>query len=408
MHLFAQLLLGFSSGLPLLAIGSTLKAWLTDAGIDLKTIAFFSTVAMPYTLKFLWAPLFDRYTLPFLGRRRGWLLLLQALLCLLFGQFFFLNPAQDLTQVAILAFLIALVSASQDIVVDALRRDSLKDEELGFGSALFVNGYRLGMLISGAGALFLSEVVPWNYVYPIVSAAFAIGAFGVFIMKEPQVQGGAPTTLVDAVILPFKDFFSHQNAALILAFIFFYKFGDALASELTVPFLKVGYSNGEIAAIAKTFGLGATLGGALIGGAAMFRLGIARSLWIFGLLQAVSTIAFAFQAHHAPSRPFLIAVIAFENLASGMGTAAYSAFMASLCNKRFSAAQFALLTSIMGVPRVVFGAATGVLAECLGWDGFFIFCAAAAFPGMLLLQKVAPWGNAAHPSEGARAAGPRT
>lgn len=396
MQLFAQLLLGLSSGLPLLAIGSTLKAWLTESGLELSTIGFFSLVGLPYTLKFLWAPLFDRYSLPFLGRRRGWIAVLQIILSLLFCTLYFIDPKLHLEQLALIALLIAFFSASQDIVIDALRRDSLSDAQLGFGTALFTNGYRLGMLISGALALLLAESLPWTLVYPIISCAFLLGILGIAIIKEPKIDHLQPSTLKEAVVGPFVDFFSRQNALIILLFILLYKFGDSLASEMITPFLlKTGYSKSAIGSIAKTFGLFATLAGALLGGAAMFRLGIERSLWIFGIFQAVSTISFAFLDLVPPSNAALAAVVAFENLCSGMGGTAYGAYMASLCSKRFSASQFALLTSLMGVPRVVFGSSSGILAEHLGWQGYFIFCAALALPGMILLIKIAPWHSCA-------------
>ena len=392
MQLFAQLLLGFSSGLPLLAIGSTLKAWLTEAGLDLSTIGFFSLVGMPYTLKFLWAPVFDRFSLPFLGRRRGWILLLQLILSILFCSFFIFDPKTQLQAIAAIAVLIAFISASQDIVVDALRRDSLSDEQMGFGTALFTNGYRLGMLVSGALALYLAESIPWNMVYPIISCSFIIGILGVVIIKEPIQEHLSPSTLKEAVTGPFKDFFTRKNAIFILLFILLYKFGDSLASEMSTPFLlKSGYTKSAIAAIAKTIGLAATLIGALLGGTAMLRLGVVRSLWIFGLLQAVSILTFAFLASIPPSDTALAIVVAFENMCFGMGTTAYSAYMATVCSKRFSASQFALLTSIMGIPRVIFGSSSGVLAEYFGWKGYFIFCATMAIPGMLMLLIIAPW-----------------
>lgn len=394
MQLFAQLLLGFSSGLPLLAIGSTLKAWLTESGLNLSTIGFFSLVGLPYTLKFLWAAFFDRYSLPFLGRRRGWIIVLQLALALLFSSFFFFDPKDHLQELAFISVLIAFLSASQDIVVDALRRDSLSDEQMGLGSALFINGYRLGMLVSGALALYLAETIPWNLVYPIISTAFVLGSMGVWIIREPENENLAPLSLKEALLGPFQDFFSRIDAVYILMFVLLYKFGDSMASEMTTPFLlKTGYSKADIATIVKSFGLAATLLGALIGGAAMFRLGIAKSLWLFGILQALSIVTFAFLASMSPSNSALAAVIAFENLSFGMGTAAYSAYMATICNKRFSAAQFALLTSIMGIPRVIFGSSSGILAEHFGWQGYFLFCAALALPGMILLMKIAPFSS---------------
>lgn len=395
MRFLAQLLLGISSGLPLLAIGSTLKAWLTESGLNLTSIGLFSAIGLPYTLKFIWAPVFDRYTLPFLGRRRGWLLLIQILLACSFAMLSFLNPQNSLTIFASCCLIIAFLSASQDIIVDATRRDVLEDKELGLGNGFFVNGYRLGMLISGALALNLAEHISWQAVYITIGLSFSLGLIGTLITREPDFNNSAHVqSLKSAVVEPFKDFFSRQHALWLLAFILFYKFGDSLASEMTTPFLlQAGYSKASIGNIAKTFGLIATMSGALFGGWVLLKIGFSKALWIFGLLQAVSTLGFAILARLPTDLSYLTAIVAFENLSSGMGTTAYAAFMARLCDRRFSATQYAILSSVMGVPRVIFGSATGYLATQFGWPGFFIFCTAVAIPGMLLLLKVAKWNN---------------
>ena len=395
MRFLAQLLLGISSGLPLLAIGSTLKAWLTESGLSIESIGLFSAVGLPYTLKFLWAPFFDRYSLPFLGRRKGWLIVLQLILASLFIVLSFIDPKSSILLFSGCAFLIAFFSASQDIIVDATRRDVLKDNELGLGNGFFVNGYRLGMLLSGALALNLAEAFSWQQVYWFISSSFLIGLAGTFLTTENSSSASSPvSSLRQAILEPFRLFFTKPRALLLLAFILFYKFGDSLASEMTTPFLlQIGYSKANIGTIAKTFGLIATMLGALFGGWVLLKIGYSKSLWIFGLLQAVSTIGFAILGTLPANINSLAMIIGFENLTSGMGTTAYAAFMAYHCDKRFSATQYALLSSIMGIPRVIFGSSTGFLAAELGWSGFFIFCTAMALPGMLLLPKVAPWGK---------------
>lgn len=398
-RILVTLFLGFSSGVPLLATGSTLQAWMKGAGVNLEVIGIFALVGLPYTLKFLWAPFLDRFTPPFLGRRRGWMLMTQAALMLALVGLGFSDPAARPWLAAALALLTSFCSATQDIVLDAHRRDTLKDEELGLGSALFVNGYRLGMLVSGALALWLSDHLAWRQVYAIIALAMLAGVATTLCASEPLDNGGAPQTMAQAVVEPFLDFFRRRGAVLILVFILLYKVGDAMASNMTTVFvLDLGFSRSQLAAIVKTFGLVSLLAGGLIGGVIMLKLGINRALWVFGLLQAFSILGFAWLAHAGQNLAGLAGAVAFENLSFGMGSSAYAAFMASLCNKRFSATQYALFSSLMGVPRVLISAPTGYWAEHLGWPAFFVFCAAAAFPGMLLLRWVAPW-NAAQAAE---------
>src|SRR5205809_758070 len=385
-------LMGFSSGIPLLLIGSTLRAWMTEERVDLTVIGIFSLVGLPYTLKFLWAPLMDRYVPPFLGRRRGWLLITQIALMAAISVLGFSSPAQTPWRVAVLAFLVAFFSASQDIVVDAYRREVLKDEELGLGASLGINGYRIALLTSGALALFLADHFPWRVVYLLMAGLILVGIVTTLLALEPRRIMTPPESLKEAVVEPFLDYFKRKDALGILAFILLYKIGDQMASDMATPFyLKIGFTKTEIAAIAKTFGLGATISGALLGGILMLRLEINRSLWIFGFLQMVSTFCFSLLAQAGPSKPMLAGVIAFENLSGGMGTTAYAAFMASLCNVRFTATQYALLSSLIGIPRVFASAPTGYLAKHLGWSQFFIVCGLAALPGLLLLSRFAPW-----------------
>lgn len=393
-RMFIILLMGFSSGLPLLATGSTLQAWMTDAKVDLTVIGIFSLVGLPYTFKFVWSPMVDRYVFPFLGRRRGWLLVFQLLLAGALALLGIARPAESMAFVALLAVLVTFFSASQDIVLDAYRREILPDEELGLGSSLFVNGYRIGMLASGALALVLADHLPWNMVYLIIAAWMIVGIGTTFFAPEPKVDAPPPKSLREAVVEPFLEYFRRHGAIEILAFVLLYKIGDVMASSMTTPFLlQIGFTKTEYAAIAKTFGLAAMLVGGFVGGLIMIRLGMKRSLWFFGILQALSTFGFSLQAQAGHDLTVLTGVVAFENLSSGLGTSVYVAFMASLCNRRFTATQYALLSSLIGIPRVIISAPTGWMAKEMGWSVFFAVCALAAIPGLLLLLRAPRWQN---------------
>lgn len=390
-RMMVALLMGFSCGLPLLLTISVLQAWMKDEGVDLSVIGMMALVGLPYTLKFLWAPVLDRFTLslwgrPFLGRRRGWMLLVQVALMLSISGLGLTNPMASPWVVAFVAFLVTFFSASQDIVVDAYRREDLADEELGLGSSLYVNGYRVGMLMASGGGLILADHITFIWVYQIMAASLLVGIFTTLFTREPPVAEGTPQTLREAVIAPFADYFARKEAWLILAFILLYKIGDTMASSMAIPFyLEIGFSKTEIGAVVKLFGFSATIAGSVLGGLMMLSLGIRRSLWLFGFLQALSTAGFVLLAHFGYTLAGLAGVIAFENLSGGMGTSAYVAFMASLTNKKFTATQYALLSSLMGVPRVLASAPTGFLAGILGWKGFFILCTLMAIPGLLLL-----------------------
>lgn len=391
-HMLVAFAMGFACGMPLLLTGSVLQAWMTEQGIDLSVIGLFALVGLPYTLKFLWAPLLDRFTLPWLGRRRGWLLVVQLALMAAIVWLGFSNPLENPWLVASIAFLVTFFSASQDIAVDAYRREDLKDEELGLGSSLYVNGYRLGMLLAGSGGLILADLFTFRTVYLLLGATMLVGVVTTLLAREPQVAAGTPRTLREAVVEPFHDYFVRPEALLILLFILFYKVGDSMAAAMTTPFyLEMGFSKTEIGSVAKLFGFWATIIGGLAGGLVILRIGINRSLWMFGILQAASTACFALLVWAGHDLAWLAAVIAFENLSGGMGTAAYVAFMASLTNKRFTATQYALLSSLMGIPRVLASAPTGLMVEQMGWDTFFIACSLMALPGLLLLQRFAPW-----------------
>jgi len=379
--------MGFASGLPLLLTGSVLQAWMKDEGVDLGTIGLFALVGLPYTLKFLWAPLMDRFTPNSLGRRRGWLLIFQVLLISSLVALSLSEPALSPWWLAVAALLVTFFSASQDIVIDAYRREALADDEQGLGASLYVNGYRVGMLLASGGGLILADHMSFSQVYQLMAGFMLIGLATTLFAPEPEPAEGVPSTLREAVVQPFVEYFMRRDAMLILAFILLYKIGDTMASHMTTPFyLDIGFSKTEIGTVVKLFGFWATISGGLIGGLLVMRLGIFRALWLFGILQGVSTAGFAVLAQMGPSLAGLAAVITFENLSGGMGTAAYVAYMASLTNKKFTATQYALLSSLMGVPRVIAAAPTGFLADAMGWTAFFLFCAVIAVPGLLLLR----------------------
>lgn len=391
-RMLVALLMGFSSGLPLLLTGSVLQAWMTDEGVDLGTIGLFALVGLPYTLKFLWAPLADRYCLPFFGRRRGWLIVVQLLLMVSIAALGWTQPAENPLVVALVAWLVTFFSASQDIVIDAYRREALSDRELGLGASLYVNGYRVGMLLASGGGLIMADFMSFALVYQLMALFMLVGVLTTLFAPEPDSHAGIPTTLHEAVIQPFVDYFRRQDALLILLFILLYKVGDTMASHMTTPFyLDIGFTKTEIGAVVKLFGFWATIIGSILGGVVILRTGIYRALWAFGILQALSTAGFAVLAQVGYSLPMLAGVIAFENLSAGMGTAAFVAFMASLTNKKFTATQYALLSSLMGVPRVIVAAPTGYFAEWLGWSVFFSVCALIAVPGLLLLRRFRHW-----------------
>ena len=395
-------LMGFSCGLPLLLTISVLQAWMKEEGVDLSVIGLMSLVGIPYTVKFLWAPLLDRMTLPFLGRRRGWLILAQLSLMVAIAGLGLSNPKSHPLLLAGAAFLVTFFSASQDIVVDAYRRETLSDAELGLGSSLYVNGYRVGMLLASGGGLILADHLPFSMVYLTMAACIIPGMVTTFLSKEPDQPFGVPGTLGEAVFAPLREYFTRNGAWWILAFILCYKIGDSMASAMSTPFyLDIGFSKTEIGAVVKLFGFWATIAGSLAGGIWMIRIGIGSSLWIFGILQAVSTAGFMVLTYTGPSVPALSAVIAFENFTGGMGTSAFTAFMASMTHKRFTATQYALLSSLMGVPRVLASAPTGFLAKSMGWNWFFAACVLAAIPGLLILLRFSGWSAA-----GVQEAGP--
>lgn len=385
---------GFSSGLPLYILIALLPAWLRSEGVDLKVIGLFALIQLPFTWKFLWAPLFDRYSPP-MGRRRGWLIISQLALLLSIPAFGVLYPKIDLWTIAYLATVIAFFSASQDIVLDAYRRELLLDSELGIGNAIHVNAYKIAGLIPGSLSLILADHLPWNSVFLITALFMLPGIIMTILVKEPTLQNGSPKTLKAAVTEPFHEFINRKgikSAGLILAFIFFYKLGDSMATALATPFyLDMGFSKTEIGLIAKNAGLWPSVAGGLLGGIWMINLGINRALWLFGIVQMLAILGFAWLAMIGHSLPWLAIVIGIEALGVGLGTAAFVAFIAHTTHPLYTATQFALFTSLAAVPRTFANATTGYLIDGFGWRNFFLFCFVLAIPGMLLLIKVAPW-----------------
>ncbi|WP_286777580.1 muropeptide MFS transporter AmpG [Leclercia sp. UBA1284] len=382
------LILGFASGLPLALTSGTLQAWMTVENIDLKTIAFFSLVGQAYVFKFLWSPVMDRYTPPLLGRRRGWLLITQALLLLAIAGMGFLDPSSQLRWMAALAVVIAFCSASQDIVFDAWKTDVLPAEERGAGAAISVLGYRLGMLVSGGLALWLADrYLGWHGMYWLMAALIIPCMIATLLAPEPDDIIPVPRTLEQAVAEPLRDFFARNNAWLILLLIVLYKLGDAFAMSLTTTFLirGVGFDAGEVGVVNKTLGLIATIVGALYGGVLMQRLTLFRALLIFGILQGISNAGYWLLSVTDKQMMSMAAAVFFENLCGGMGTAAFVALLMTLCNKSFSATQFALLSALSAVGRVYVGPLAGWFVEAHGWPQFYLFSVIAAVPGLILL-----------------------
>lgn len=409
------LLLGFASGLPLALTGGTLQAWVTDSGYDIKTIGFMTLVGQAYVFKFLWAPLMDRYAPPMLGRRRGWLIITQFILAGLLFAMSFLDPKQHLFWLATLAVAVAFFSASQDIVFDAYKTDLLPANERGMGAAVSVLGYRIAMLVSGGLALFLAGFYSsWQLVYQLMAVLMLLSSVITYWASEPTEIVAVPKTLEQAIVIPFNDFFSRNNAWLILLLIVFYKLGDSFAASLSTTFLMKGpqFSLEEIGVINKSLGLFATIVGAIIGGMIMIRMSLFRALLFFGLLQAISNLGYWLLSlaplemiHTAPAgwimtfaelisgnshlftqgQLILSSVIFLENICGGMGTSAFVALLMTLCNRSFSASQFAFLSALSAVGRVYVGPVSGWLVSDYGWADFYLFTVIVSFPGLILL-----------------------
>lgn len=402
-------LTGFSSGLPLYVLLSLFSAWLRESGVDLKAISLLTLVQLPYTWKFLWAPLCDRYGFG-LGRRRSWMLASQLALLAALPAFGWLSPQTDLPLISALASTVAFLSATQDIALDAFRRELLHDEEQGLGNVIHVNAYKLAGLVPGSLSLILADHLSWQAVYAITALFMLPGTIMTLWVAEPPPAPSAPKTLRGAIVEPFREFIERRglmNACYMLAFIFLYKLGDSLATSLATPYyLDLGYSKTEIGIVAKNAGLWANIAGGVVGGIWLISLGTNRALWLFGVAQALVILGFAWLATAEHSLWGLALVIAAESFGVGLGTAAFVAYTAANTNPAYAATQFALFTSLAATPRTVANSFAGFLVEgghisafgvsllqvdALGWERFFWVCFAAALPGMVLLMKVAPW-----------------
>lgn len=388
-RVYPLLLLGFASGLPLALTGGTLQAWATVAGVSLQEIGFLTLVGTAYTLKFLWAPLVDRYAFPLLGRRRGWMLVSQLILAVLIAAMGLLDPGNHLMWLAVLAVMVAFWSATQDIAFDAYSTDVLRDEERAAGAALKVMGYRVAMIVSGGLALVLAGTwLGWQYTYMLMGGFMALCALATWLAPEPERVVRAPRTLAQAVVEPLREFFNRPGAWALLLLIVLYKLGDAFAGALSTTFLLrgVGFGVEEVGMVNKVFGLAATILGALAGGALMSRMGLYRSLMLFGILQAISNFGYWVLAVTPQNLITMGTVVALENICGGLGTAAFVALLMALCQQQFSATQFALLSALSAVGRTYLaGPLTPPLVESMGWSGFFVLTVFIALPGLVLL-----------------------
>lgn len=386
---------GFASGMPLYVLFQLVPAWLREGGVSLAEIGLFALVGIPYTWKFVWAPLMDRWVPPFLGRRRGWMIMFQLALLLSIGVLGAYQPEKDIAVIAWIAFAVAFFSASQDVALDAYRREILPDKELGLGNSIHVQAYRISSLVPGSLSLILADSLPWSSVFWITAGFMAIGVAMSLVVAEPESEYPTAVGLREAVVAPFREYLTRrgwQGVLLVLGFMFLYKIGDNMATALATPFyLDLGFSKTEIGLVAKHAALWPAIVGGLLGGGLMIRLGINRSLWLFGVVQVLSILGFAVLATVGHSLSLLAAVISFEYLGVGMGTAAFTAFIARETSKVYAATQFALFTALAALPRTFANASTGIIVEQVGWVQFFLICALVALPGMALLAWVAPW-----------------
>lgn len=392
--------LGFSSGLPLFILLTLLQAWLTKSGLSIKSLGLFALVMFPYTWKFLWAPLMDRYSFPLLGRRRGWMALTQILLFFCIGFLGWLDPVTELTMVAILTTVIAFLSSSQDIVVDAFRRELLPDEEQGLGSAIHVNAYRVSGMVPGALSLILADMMSWSGVFWVTAAFMLPGLICTLVISEPKIHGAPPKTIREAVVLPFTEFIGRLAGKAPCSFYRSFSctsWATSLATALATKFyLDLGFTVTQIGVIAKTTGFWASLIGGLLGGIWIIGLGINRALWVFGAVQALAILGFSWMSLEGPNPMLLAAVIGFEAFGVSLGTAAFVAYIATTTDERYTATQFALFTSLAAVPRTFINASAGYIVDQTGWFMFFNLCFILALPGMMLLPKIAPWRQKRH------------
>lgn len=381
--------------MPLYVLFQLVPAWLSDGGVSLVEIGLFSMIGIPYTCKFLWAPMMDRFVPPFLGRRRGWMLITQVALLFSIGAMGMFEPAQSTQLIAGLAVAVAFFSASQDVVLDAYRREILADDELGLGSSIHVQAYRISGLVPGSLSLILADILPWSSVFWITAGFMSVGVVMSLVVSEPDTRLPPASGMRQALVAPFSEYLGRRGWSgllLVLSFMFLYKLGDSMATALSMPFyLEMGFTKTQIGLVAKHAALWPSIFGGLAGGLIMLRIGINRALWMFGVIQVVSILGFAVLASAGPKLWLLATVISFEYLGVGMGTAAFTAFIARETSKTYAATQFALFTALAAVPRTLVNASTGVIVEKIGWVDFFLVCAVLALPGMLLLIWVAPW-----------------
>jgi len=391
---------GFSSGLPLFLLLNLTQAWLSKSGLNVKTIGLFALMLMPYTWKFLWAPLMDRYKIPTLGRRRGWMAITQLLLFFIIGSMGMLDPHTQIALIAAMTMLLAFVSASQDVVLDAFRREIMSDEEQGLGAAIFVNAYKFAALIPSSISLMLADHMPWQPVFWITGAFMLPGLICTLFIKEPAVYGEAPKSLRDAVVLPFKEFFARsgwREALWILAFILLYKMGDSLAVALSTKcYIDQGFTLTQIGAVGKLAGFWASIVGGIVGGIWMVKLGINRGLWVFGILQALGILGFAWLVKSGTDPVYLGVAVGIDYFVdAGLGTTAFVAFLSRSSDQRYTATQYALFSSLAVIPRTFLNSTAGYIVAAAGWFDFFILCFLLAIPGLLLLPKIAPWNEKA-------------
>lgn len=401
-RMLTMIALGFSSGFPLLLVFGTLNLWLKDAGISYAAIGLFSLVKTPYSFKWAWSPLIDRIRLPLfcrLGRRRGWALFTQIILMLSILCMSTVNPSASPLTMAFFAVLVTIASASQDIVLDAYRIESFSSKEQGAGVAIFVLGYRFGLIFSGAGAIWMASVMSWNNVYVIMSLGALIGMIAILCSKEPaqdskktqvsysgSLRKRIKKFLLTAVYDPFKDFMRKPDWAVILLFIFFYRMSDAYMGPMAYPFYDdMGFSKVEIAYVSKLYGMIATILGGIAGGLIINRFGIMKSLFWFGVLQGITNLMFVAQSYVGHNIYLLTVTISLDNISAGMGTTALVAYLSSLCNIAYTATQYALLSSLMSFARDLFAATSGFLADHVSWDIFFFITALMVIPGLILL-----------------------
>jgi len=400
-------LLGFASGLPLALTGSTLQAWLTDEQFDVKAIGWFMLVSLPYTWKFIWAPILDRYKIPVLGRRRGWIISTQIILIVCIAAMGMVNPRQEFYILAVFAVAIAFFSSTQDIAIDAYTVEVLKPEERGVGSGLNVMGYRIAMLVSGGGALILADKyakrplvileggkIPGNFelAYVAMAILMVVGVIAVLIGPEPTVEEKPPRTMREAVVEPFIEFFKRKGAWAMLAFVVLYKFDWVLTNAFSTRFfMEIGFSKTEIGVVYKGFGFFATLAGTLGGGVLLARWGVNRSLWIFGAIQAVTTAAYIAVTVLGKNYAAMVFAIGAENFAGGLANAALVAFLMGIANLKYTATQYALLTSAAAVARIIANVPAGYMISALGWHWFYVVCILTGIPGLYMLSRFAPW-----------------